>query len=258
MKGLTKLMVLEPPQADGMYFMGTDPIPFGDKMEATLDADDRSMQCSLILKHNIENPKAPYPVAYYLARTNDSNIVFDETVMLQKLYNDCLNNMERNAGGVMMKNYQDAGLSNLLASYPYTALLPNWKIIKVPKAKRILKGWNKDISTKGTAIGLLADWIPYGMPYTWSEDILIDIERLGIENADIADALVSALILWKHQTTVIENRHEARVPITRVVHVMENGRLVARTIKLFGIPEHEGIDGNLKDIVNKTNISALR
>lgn len=246
--GLSKLIIIERPEPNGVYYMGTDPIPFGDKKEVSLDSDERSKQASVILKEDLDNPMGPYPVAYYLARTNDINFVFSETIMLQKIYNNCKNNLERNAGSAFMQVYQDNGEISRLAKYPYTALLPNWQVIKVPAKKRLLHGWNNDHSTRPTAINLLASWLPYGLEKTYSQEIIEDVQNLGVENTDIAWALISALILWKHKTNLLNHRFREQRVTKRLVWVNEGGRRVQKMISV-GALDDEGIDGNLADLM---------
>jgi len=250
MKTLSKLMILEHPQADGIYYMGTDPIPFGDRAEAYLETEERSKQCSVIIRENPENEKAPYPVAFYLARTNDVDFVFNETFALQKAYNNCKNNLERNAGSTFMQRYDDSGLSRYLSPYPYSALLANWRNAKLAKEKKRLRGWNNDNSTKGPATKVLVEWMIYGMDYCWSYDIIEDIEKLGIENTDIAWALIAALIDWKHHYNLRESKYKEQKPIYKTVYVSEGGKAVAKKIKLRGISDHEGIDMDLRLIHN--------
>ena len=243
MNGLSRLMILEPPKAGAIYHMGTDPIPFGDKKEVSLDSEERSKQCSVIIKEDPENPLGPYPVAYYLARTNNADYVFNETILLQRYYNNCLNNIERNASSTFIKCYQDAGVLNMAARYPFTALIANWQVLKVPKEKRMHHGWNNDSSTKGAAIKLLADWIPYGIQKTYSDEILEDIQNLGITNTDIAIALISAIMQWKHTQTLLKHRDAPREVIAREVYVMENGRAVRKVLNIGMSGGHHGIDG---------------
>lgn len=255
--GLSKLTILEPPKPGGVYYMGTDPIPFGDKKEVSLESEERSKQCSIVLREDLENPNGPYPVAIYLARTNDLNFVFSETLMLQRIYNDCQNNIERNMGAAFMQAYQDTGQLHKLARYPYTALLPNWQVIQVPKKKRMLHGWNNDHSTRPTAVNLLAAWLPHGLKKTNSVELVEDVQNLGIENTDLAWALISGLILWKHKTNIIRHKFKEQKVSKRLVWVMEGGRRVQKLITVGDIGD-EGIDINLGNAGGYHDMSSHR
>lgn len=246
MKGLSELWILEQPEADVTYYMGTDPIPFGDKAEASLESDERSNQVSIILRDNPDNPKAPYPVALYKARTNEIGMVYSETVWLQKRYNNCLNNLERNAGGAFMQQYDGDGNQALLARYPWTALVSEWRKKKIAKEKLKLRGWNNDNSTRGPAVSLLAQWIPQAISYTWSKDIIEGIEKLGLENSDEGWALISAIILWKHMQNFSSNQTTEQkfktTTISMPVMTARGVRYERRNVNIPILGGHEGIN----------------
>ena len=245
MKGLSELWVLEEPFADVNYYMGTDPIPFGDKAEASLESEERSNQVSIILRDNPENPNAPYPVALYKARTNEVGMVYSETAYLQKQYNNCKNNLERNAGSAFMQEYDRDGTQSLLARYPWTALVTDYKNKKIAREKLKLRGWNNDNSTRGPAVALLAKWIPNAISYTWSKDIIEGIEKLGLENSDEGWALISALILWRHMQNISSrsnDKTEYKEVITSVYEMTPYGpKYVRKRIKIPILGGHEGI-----------------
>lgn len=245
MRGLSELWTLEEPQADVTYYMGTDPIPFGDKAEASLESEERSNQVSIIIRDNPENPNAPYPVALYKARTNEIGMVYSETKWLQEQYNNCKNNLERNAGGAFMQEYDSDGSQSLLARYPWTALVPEWRNKKIAREKLKLRGWNNDTSTRGPAVSLLAKWIPQAISYTWSRDIIEGIEKLGLENSDEGWALISSLILWKHTQNISQGKSkdlEYDVKVISVPVLTSRGvKYVREKVRIPRLGGHEGI-----------------
>lgn len=245
MKGLSELWILEDPEADVQYYMGTDPIPFGDKAEASLESEERSNQVSIVIRDNPENPLAPYPVALYKARTNEIGMVYNETTWFQKRYNNCKNNLERNAGGAFMREYDTDGMQSLLARYPWTALVPEWKNKRISREKLKLRGWNNDNSTRGPAVSILAKWIPHAISYTWSRDIVEGIEKLGLENSDEGWALISALILWKHSQNISKGKDKEMQYQTKYLSMpvmTPNGvKYQRQAIKVPILGSHEGI-----------------
>jgi hypothetical protein len=90
------------------------------------------------------------------------------------------------------------------------------------------------------------EWIIYGMDYCWGYEIIEDIEKLGVENTDIAWALIAALLDWKHHYNIREIKYQEQKPIYKTVYVSEGGRPEAKRIKLRGIQGHEGIDMDLR------------
>jgi len=73
-------------------------------------------------------------------------MVYSETAYLQKHYNNCKNNLERNAGSAFMQEYDRDGTQYLLARYPWTALVTDYKNKKIAREKLKLRGWNNDNS----------------------------------------------------------------------------------------------------------------
>lgn len=242
---ISKLMILEPPVDGVKYWMGTDPIPFH-KQEATMDDEERSQFASVILRDNPENPEAPYPVAYYMVRTNNSQLIFNEITALQFLYNNCTNLIERTRAEVLLGHYMEAGMAYLLASNPYSVFNHNWRIIKIPREKRIIKGWEPGAHNKDTANQELINWLVAAVWYIWDKLFFDQLRVYGLENTDLIDALKAAILNWRHDMNVLKYKYREKKPLEATYYSKDaNGRLTLRKTKIYrdGGPTPDSDDG---------------
>lgn len=195
--------ILEHPKPGVTYYAGTDPIPMGDKKEIRLGSDERSYHVTCILKGGSD----PTPVAYYKVRSNDSWMVYHNTMRLQRYYNDCLNNIEKNAASVLLTRYTDDGTySRYLASFPYATLVPGWEKTKIDGTKLRQKGWNKDVHTQKPAFDALAEYLTVHAGNIWIPEIITEIEDYQVKNCDLLDAFLSALIYYYHTMRLVSKR----------------------------------------------------
>lgn len=226
-------MILELPQEGVKYWMGTDPIPFH-KQEAHMDDEDRSQFASVIIRENPENPEAPYPVAYYMVRTNNSQMIFNEITALQLLYGSCKNLVERTRAEVLLGHYVDSGMAYLLASNPYSVLNHNWRMIRIPKEKRVIKGWEPGLHNRDTANAELINWLVYGTWYIWDKIFFDQLRVYGMDNTDLIDALKAAVLNWRHDMNILKFKYREKKPLESSYYVKgPDGRLAIRKVKLY-------------------------
>jgi len=112
-----KYTILEHPVQGEDYRAGTDPIPMVDTdsmdTKKALSTGKRSVHSTII-----KRPSTQEYVAYYQRRTNDPVTIYQETMLLQRYYNDCKNMIERNEGKVLMDQYRQFGTWTYIANQP--------------------------------------------------------------------------------------------------------------------------------------------
>lgn len=234
--------ILEHPIPGEVYYMGTDPIPMGDKKEIKEGSSDRSYHISLVLKGG----EKPMPVAYYKVRTNDSWVLYNEVFKLQQYYNDCQNMVEKNASSVLFTRYTDAGTySKYLANFPYAALIPGWEKQRLQKDKIAQKGWDKGTFTMKPAYDCLAEYIVNYWQDIWILELINDIEDYGLKKGDMTDAFICAVIFYYHKKRVSTSKQNREVQKFSTTYYAYDsmGRMVLKTANLTSSSARGGHEG---------------
>jgi hypothetical protein len=165
--------ILIPPRKDTVYGGGVDPIPFGDDKMETVKGSD----CALII--------APYndavPHALYRKKSQDSDTVANEMILVQRWYNDTKALFERNRGGVLMSKYVSAGFAQLLANQP-TWFGPQYY------DQKFRYGYYYGTGTMDKVEDELVAWIKSDLVRAKSIELLDDLKVYRKANTDVADA----------------------------------------------------------------------
>lgn len=174
--------ILQEPNPQHKYAMGTDPIP------AESTSKDGSDYVSAIKDLDTHTY-----VAYYSRRLDDAATLLKETIAGQVAYNNCLNMMEMDKGAAFLSLYEEWGKLNMAADSPFS--------IQGVKFTRLAK--NKGF--KSLAFGDIGD--DYVLSYykehydkIWFQRQIDEAFLWGTgKNCDLRDAMRACEIYHKNQ-----------------------------------------------------------
>jgi hypothetical protein len=166
--------ILMPPKPGEKYIMGIDPIPIRESGDSK---DERSDYCASI-KHYNSNTY----VAYMMIRVKDEVILKNSTYAAQMYYNGALAMIERNRGGEIMKQYQDDGHNNMLASQPIIFGRKGYDKL-APKGYHS-GGYNADTISRG-----FFKYLRNNLEKIWFIEILDGLPGYGLKNNDLLSSM---------------------------------------------------------------------
>jgi hypothetical protein len=222
--------ILEHPVPGETYRAGTDPIPMVDTSDIdtkkALQSGKRSVHSTIV-----KRPTTQEYVSYYQRRTNDPITIYQETMLMQRYYNDCQNLVERNEGRVLMDQYRAFGTWSYLANQP---------IIMGSKSfdRKAVKGFHKDRWNRDTIYNFFFEYLRNHCDKIWLLDIINQLPDFHINNTDLLDALVSCELFDRDQIKKSEKRFsKPKFKEVSYVTTDEKGRRVTKWQK---IPIFEG------------------
>lgn len=186
-----KFFILTPPQTNGEYIAGQDPIPFNEA-----DINDGSDQVITIKERFSETY-----VAAYCERSLDADVVVNNAILLQEWYKSknypqgapC--NLEMNHGGVTKRIYEESGKSHLLSNRP-THLGIEYE------DKRIKKGWKAGGKTSDRVNKYLVQYLLKHAAKMRFQRGIDELKRFPEGNNDFVDAMRSCEMLDAELTEI--------------------------------------------------------
>ncbi len=182
-----KFHILTMPDQDKEYSSGTDPIPFGKLLEdqevENCDKTTGSKYAIIIYEDDTETP-----VAYYMERSLNADIVVNNCILLQDFYFGTKTMMETNKSDVPFRIYKDLEATELLASRPTTLGI---KFVD----KKSSKGYYKNDATTARTTDLFIKYILRYGANIWFKELISDAENFAIKNTDLLDAFLACLLM---------------------------------------------------------------
>jgi hypothetical protein len=226
-----KYTILEHPVQGEDYRAGTDPIPMVDTdsmdTKKALSTGKRSVHSTII-----KRPSTQEYVAYYQRRTNDPVTIYQETMLLQRYYNDCKNMIERNEGKVLMDQYRQFGTWTYIANQPVITGAKSFD-------KRAAKGFHKDKWNRDTIYNFFFEYLRNHCDKIWFLDIINQLPDFHVSNTDLLDALVACELYDRDEYKKSDRRVSVKYKEVSYTTTDESGRRVTKWQK---IPIFEGGD----------------
>jgi hypothetical protein len=216
--------ILEHPVQGEEYRAGTDPIPMVDTdgmdTKKALSSGKRSVHSTIV-----KRPSTQEYVAYYQRRTNDPITIYQETMMLQRYYNDCKNMIERNEGRVLIDQYRQGGAWAYLASQP---------IITGAKSfdRKAAKGFHKDRWNRDTIYNFFFEYLRTHSDKIWMLEIINQLPDFHVNNTDLLDALVSCELYDRDEYKKSNKRVSVKYKEVSYITTDESGRRVTKWQKI--------------------------
>ena len=216
--------ILEHPVQGEEYRAGTDPIPMVDTdgmdTKKALSSGKRSVHSTIV-----KRPSTQEYVAYYQRRTNDPITIYQETMMLQRYYNDCKNMIERNEGRVLIDQYRQGGAWAYLASQP---------IITGAKSfdRKAAKGFHKDRWNRDTIYNFFFEYLRTHSDKIWMLEIINQLPDFHVNNTDLLDALVSCELYDRDEYKKSNRRVSVKYKEVSYITTDESGRRVTKWQKI--------------------------
>lgn len=203
-KALSGLHILEMPEPGASYVCGIDAIPFNTGNE------DGSEFCLAIKKR-----LADTYVAYYAERSIDSGYITGNAIRIQTAYNNAVAMLEINRGGVIKKEYMDAGRKDLLAPRP-TELGIKWT-----DSKESI-GFYKNDKTAEHLTNYLVKYLKQHANKLYFPRQVEELMKYLVVNTDLVDAM-EACELYEAELTKRGMRVARPTIETKKIVVIERG-----------------------------------
>ncbi len=211
-KSSGKFYIVIPPQENGEYIGGGDPIPFNTAQI------DKGSDFAIAIK---DRPSERY-CAYYAERNLDADEVCGNAVLLQELYRSAkyptgaIINPEMNAGGVMLEKYKQFGKLYLLSDR-----LINLGIAY--ESSQATKGWYNNNKTGERANNFLIEYLKKYGDQIGIMRLIDELRRWPNGNNDLTVAVQGCELLdheltEKYKKVYVPSKRSKRLIVTRDQH----------------------------------------
>ena len=215
-----KFYIFIPPNPNGEYIAGCDPIPFGNAQI------DKGSDFAVVIKDRYSERYC----AYYAERNLIPEVVAENTMLLQELYKSAkyptgaLMNVEMNRGEILHEKYKQAGKLHLLSNR-----LVNLGIAY--ESSHNIKGWHNNNKTGARANSYLIEYLNKYADQIGLKRILDELKKWPNANLDVVDAMLSCEMLDQELSLTFEKVYSPPPKIKRRVITRDSsGRTIIKWV----------------------------
>jgi hypothetical protein len=216
------VFIFREPQPNCIYGMGTDPIP------GSTSNEDGSDHVAVV-----KNFDSNQYDAYMAVRSYDMADICKRQILLQRLYNNCINLPEKNAVGAMLALYKEWGFLNMLSKTPRRFRT---------KTGSVDYGLNKD-SNSTQLQQLVRQYVKDNMGLIYLERFFNEFLRFPYENTDLMSAMAMVEALHEDYRNLNKRKgSDNRSAINSVHYIVDSfgRRVMSKTPGTSGMIKRDG------------------